>query len=104
MKRLILLLLLVTPLEAHEDCLWEKIKHLEERIEKLEKNSIQLLYSSSTTKVPYSPFFQDNTFTPVVYTCVLCGKTFKWNKQSIGISCGVMHHGGCCHYLEEEVK
>lgn len=88
-----------------DDCIHEKVKNLEKRIEVLEKNRLVMEpLQISTSTNPFIYFGMDNQVNPVVYHCLKCGKTFKQNQQKFKTSCAVIHNDGCCHYGEEEVR
>jgi len=39
-----------------------------------------------------------------IYKCYRCGKYYSSQTGGVIQSCAVLHHGGCCHYLEVEVS
>ena len=101
-KTILVLCLLLLPAgssSADDCCLLDRIKKLEERIEKLEKEDSGIQFFSSTETVKWP---QVNVS---VYYCLICGKTFLKKGTNLSVSCAVNHSPGtCCHYSEEEVR
>lgn len=63
--------------------------------------------NSKTTNTGKEVVMFNIDFSPKLekYTCQRCGKTWKPTKNSVNISCAVLHSpGSCCHYMEKEVK
>lgn len=107
MKYTLLLMLCATPVVAYDHCpclcLWEKIKALEGKIEKLESDKIErsdYIYFSTKSITDKLYFYEDNSINDGAYTCAKCGRTFK--RKNLKTSCAVMHPpGDCCHYGED---
>jgi len=101
----ILFLLVSTPIFAGEVNIYEKLKELEERIEKLEKLdedvfNVEPLYIGTSTGTLIQFVEKINL---EIYCCLRCGKTFRDTNQET--QCAVIHQpGDCCHYGDEEIR